>query len=74
LNEKSIGDNRSKSAQGGNESELPDFLPEIEIKRDASEMLLSMDRSQVALNWQLEPSECKQSYEHEKGAYHNSFP
>ena len=74
LNEKSIGDNRSKSAQGGNESQLPDFLSEIEIKFDASEMLLSMDRSQVALNWQLKRSECKQSYEREKGAYHNSFP
>jgi hypothetical protein len=74
LNEKSIGNNRSKSAQGGDESELPDFLSEIEIKFDASEMLLSMDRSQVALNWQLERSECDQSYQHEKDAYHNSFP
>jgi hypothetical protein len=53
---------------------LPDFLSELEIKLDASEMLLSMDRSQVALDWQLERSEGKQSYQHEKGAYHNSFP
>jgi hypothetical protein len=74
LNEKSVGHNRSKSAQGGNESQLPDFLSELEIKLDASEMLLSMDRSQVALDWQLERSEGKQSYQHEKGAYHNSFP
>jgi hypothetical protein len=74
LNEKSIGNNGSKSAQGGNESELPDFLSEIEIKRHASEMLFSMNRRQVALNWQLEHSECDQSYHHEKGAYHNSFP
>ena len=74
LNEKSIGDNRSKSAQGGNESQLPDFLSEIEIKFDASEMLLSMDRGQVALNWQLERSKCDQSDQHEKDAYHNSFP
>jgi hypothetical protein len=74
LNEKSVGDNRSKSAQGGNESQLADFLSEIEIKRHASEMLFSMNRRQVALNWQLERSECDQSYEHQKDAYHNSFP
>jgi hypothetical protein len=53
---------------------LPYFLSEIEIKFDASEMFLSMDCSQVALNWQLERSECKQGYQHQKGAYHNSFP
>jgi hypothetical protein len=74
LNEKSIGDNRSKSAQGGNEPELPYFLSEIEIEFDASEMLLPMDRGQVPLNWQLERSECDQSYHYEKEAYHNSFP
>ena len=74
LNKKSIGNNRSKSAQGGNKSQLPDFLSEIEIKGDASEMLLSMNRGQVALNWELERSECDQRYEHQKDAYHNSFP
>jgi hypothetical protein len=74
LNEKSIRNNRSKSAQGGNESKLADFLSEIEIEFDASEMLLPVDRGQVPLNWQLERSECDQSYEHQKDAYHNSFP
>ena len=74
LNEKSIGNDRSESAQGSNESQLPNFLPEIEIKRDSSEVLLSMNGSQIAFNWQLERAEADQSEQHEKGAYHNSFP
>ena len=51
LDEKPVRDDRSKSAQGGNETELPEFFAQIEIKFDAAEMFLAMERRQVALNW-----------------------
>ena len=44
LNEKAIGYDRSKSAQGGNETELPEFFSKIEIEFDAAEIFLSMLR------------------------------
>jgi hypothetical protein len=42
LNEKTIGDDRSKSAQGSDETKLPEFLSKIEIEFDAAEVFLSM--------------------------------
>jgi len=44
LNEKTIGYNRSKSAQGSNEAELPELFSKIEIEFDAAKIFLSMLR------------------------------
>ena len=40
LDKKGVGDNRTKPAQGGDESELPKFFAQIEIELDAPEMFL----------------------------------
>jgi hypothetical protein len=50
LDEKRVSDDRSKSAQGANETELSNFFAKIEIKFDATKMFLAMLRRQVALN------------------------
>jgi len=74
LDEEAVGDYPSKSAQGGNETELPEFFAKIEIKLDTPKMFLSMKCGEVALDWQFEHSERDQNCQHEKSSYHNSFP
>ena len=61
LNEQSIGDDRSKSAQRGDEAELSEFFTQIEIKFDATKMFLSMDDSEIALDWQFDRPEDDQN-------------
>jgi hypothetical protein len=74
LDEEPVGDDRSKSAQGGYETELPEFFAKIEIKLDAPKMFLSMARSEVALDWQFDRPDRKQGCHHQSDPYHNSFP
>ena len=74
LNEKRVGDDRSKPAQGGDETELPKFFAKIEIKFDAAEMFLSMKRRQVALDRQFERAEHNQNRQRDEDPHHNSFP
>jgi hypothetical protein len=74
LDEKSVGDDRSKPAQCRDEAELPDFFPKIEIKFDAAEMLLSMKRRQVAFNRHFERPDYKQHSQRDKTSDHNSLP
>ena len=74
LDEEPIGDDRSKSAQRGNETELPEFFAEIEIKLDAPQMFLPMKCGEVALDWQFESPERDQDRQHQKAPDHNSFP
>src|SRR6266404_401450 len=62
LDEEPVGDDRSKSAQGGYETELPEFFAKIEIKLDAPKMFLSMARSEVALDWQFDRPDREQCY------------
>ena len=74
LNKKRVSDNRPKAAQGGDETELPKFFAKIEVKFDATKMFMAMQRRQVALNRQFERAERNQNRQHDKNAYHNSFP
>jgi hypothetical protein len=74
LNKKSVSDDRPKSAQGGNKTELPKFFAKIEIKFDATKMFPAMKRRQVALNRQFKRTEPNQNRQHDKNPYHNSLP
>ena len=47
LNEKTIGYDRSKSAQRGNEPELPEFFSKIEIKFHAAKIFLSVTDGKI---------------------------
>jgi hypothetical protein len=74
LNEERVGDDRSKSAQGGNETELPKLFSKIEIKFDATKMFAAMQRRQIALNRQFQRAKRNQNRQDAKHPYHNSFP
>ena len=74
LDEEAVGDYPSKSAQGGNKTELPELFAKIEIKLDAPKMFLSMKCGEVALDWRFERPERDQGCQREKDPYHNSFP
>jgi hypothetical protein len=54
LDEKRIGDDCSKAAQRGDESELPEFLAQIEIEFDAPEVFLPMKSRKIAFDGQFE--------------------
>ena len=73
LNEKTIGYDRSKSAQRGNEAELPEFFSKIEIKFDAAKIFLSVTDGEIVLDWQFDRPEYDQNHGHEKETRHNSF-
>ena len=74
LNEKTIGDDRPESTQRGNEAELSEFFTQVEIKFDPAKMFLSMDDSEIPLDWQFNRPDHDQSYEHEKETHYSSFP
>jgi hypothetical protein len=74
LNEKTIGYDRSKAAQRGNETELPEFFSKIEIKFDAAKIFLSMTDGEIVLDWQFERPEHDQNHGRQKETRHNSFP
>ena len=74
LNEKTIGHDRSKAAQRGNETELPQFFSKIEIKFDPAKIFLSMTDGEIVLDWQFDRPEHGQNHGHEKETRHNSFP
>jgi len=57
LNEKTIGDDCSKSTQGSNETELPEFFSKIEIEFDAAEIFLSMLRENYLFRGQFHCAE-----------------
>jgi hypothetical protein len=54
LNKKRVRNDRSKSTQRGNETELANFLAKIEIELDGPKMFLAMECRQVALNWEFD--------------------
>jgi hypothetical protein len=37
-------------------------------------MFMAMQRREVALKWQFDPSDGNQNRQHDKKPYHNSFP
>jgi hypothetical protein len=74
LDEKSIGDNRSKSAQSCDESELPEFFAKIEIKFDAPEMFLPVKNREIAFDRQFEQAHHDQHGQRDQASRHNSFP
>jgi len=74
LDEKSIGDNRSKSAQCGDESELPKFFAEIEIEFDAAEMFLPVKIRKIAFDRQFQQAHYDQHRQRDQASRHNSFP
>jgi hypothetical protein len=74
LDDKRVGDDRSKSAQGGNEPELAKFFAKIEIKFNAPKMFLTMKRRQIALDWQLDTAKGNQDPQRDKAPHHNSLP
>ena len=74
LDEEPVGDDRSKSAQGGYETELPEFFAKIEVKLDAPKIFLSMACSEVALDWQFDRPDRDQECHHQSDPHHNSFP
>jgi hypothetical protein len=74
LDEQSIGDDCSKAAQCGDESELPEFLAEIEIEFDAPEVFLPVKRRKIAFDGQLEQAHHNQHPKRDQAARHNSFP
>jgi hypothetical protein len=57
LNEKTIGDDRPKSAQGSDETELPEFFSKIEIKFNAAKIFLSMLRKNGPFHGQFDCAE-----------------
>ncbi len=74
LDEQSIGDNGSKPAQGGDESELPKFLAKIEIEFDAAEMFLPVNSREIAFDRQFEQAHDDQHRQRDQASRHNSFP
>ena len=53
LDEQTIGHNGSKSAQRGDESELPKLFAKAEIEFDAAEMFLTVKSCEIAFDWQF---------------------
>jgi hypothetical protein len=74
LNKKRVRNDRPKSTQRGDETELANFFAKIEIELDAAKMFLTMERRQVALNWEFERPKPKHDYQRNENADHNSFP
>jgi hypothetical protein len=74
LDEQSVGDNASKSAQSSDESELPEFLAKIEIEFDATEMFLPVKTREIAFDWQFEQAYQNQYRQRDQASRHNSFP
>jgi hypothetical protein len=74
LDEESIGDNGSKSAQRGDESELSEFLAKIEIEFDAAEMFLPVKSRKIAFDRQFEQAHQDQYRQRDQASRHSSFP
>jgi hypothetical protein len=74
LDEQTIGDNGSKSAQSGDESELPKLFAKIEIKFDAAEMFLPVKNREIAFDGQFEQAHHDQHRQRDQASRHNSFP
>jgi hypothetical protein len=74
LDEQTIGDNRSKSAQCGDESELPEFFAKIEIEFDTAEMFLPVKSRKIAFDRQFEQAHHDQHRQRDQASRHNSFP
>ena len=74
LNEKSVCDDRSKSAQCGDEAELPELFSKIEIKFNAAKIFLSMLRENVSFHGQLDCAEGEEPQDNQSETDHNSFP
>src|SRR5207248_9345725 len=73
LDKKRIGDNCSKAAQCGDESELPEFLTKIEVEFDAAEMFLPAKLREIAFDWQFEQTHHDQHRQRDQASRHNSF-
>ena len=74
LDEKRVSDDRSKSTQSGNESELPKLFAKIEIKFDTLKMFVAMQGRQVTLDWQFDSAKRNQDRQRDNNPHHNSFP
>jgi len=53
---------------------LSEFFTQVEIKFDPAKMFLSMDDSEIPLDWQFNRPDHDQNYEHEKETHYSSFP
>jgi hypothetical protein len=74
LEEQTIGDNGSKSAKRGHESELPKLFAKIEIEFDAAEMFLPVKSRKIAFDRQFEQAHHDQHRQRDEASRHNSFP
>jgi hypothetical protein len=74
LDEQTISDNGSKSAQRGDESELPELFAKIEIEFDATEMFLTVKSCQIAFDRQFEQAHHDQHRQRDQASRHNSLP
>jgi hypothetical protein len=87
LHKKNVSNNRAKSTEGRDKTELPNLLSKIEIELDAAKMFLSMNGGEFAFDGQFCGTEHKHDYEHEyqpsvaaatyglaSETRHNSFP
>ena len=74
LDEKTIGDDCSKSAQRGDESELPEFFAKIEIEFDAAEMFLTVKSCEIAFDRQFKYPHHDQHRQRDQASRNNYFP
>ena len=74
LNEKHIGNDRSKSAQGGDETELAKLFSKIQIKFDTAKMFLPVLREDGAFRGQLNCAESEEDQDNQNDTDHNSLP
>ena len=74
LDEERISDDRAKSAQSGDKSELPEFFAKIEVEFDAAEMFLPVKSCKVAFDRQFEQAYDDEYRQYDQAARYNSFP
>ena len=73
LNEESIGDQRTKTTQRRNESQLAELLAQSQIEIDRAEMQLSMRRRKRVFHRQLRRAEHRDADQDDENSHHNSL-
>jgi hypothetical protein len=87
LHKKNVSNDRAKSAERRDETELSNSLSKIEIELDAAKMFLSMNGREFTFDWQFcgpedehdyqrwsQPSAAAATYGWGSETRHNSFP
>jgi len=73
LNEKCISYERTKSAQGRDESELADLFAEIQTEIDRAQVQVSMRRGERVLGGQSRSAEKRQAEKESERPHHSSL-